>query len=166
MTEHWYPAFVGLGSNLAQPLQQLRRARRALEAMDGCRQLTMASVYCSAPMGPQDQPDYLNSAAGFLTTLPPQGVLRALQRIENDQGRQREQRWGARTLDLDLLMMPGIALDTDTLTLPHPGLPERHFVLQPLAELCPAVDVPGFGSVASLARCSGWQGLERLTHTL
>lgn len=166
MTEHWYPAYVGLGSNLEQPMQQLQHARAALATLEGCRQLTMAGVYASEPMGPKDQPDYLNSAAALLTTLSPRDVLAQLQQIENSQGRQRHRKWGARTLDLDLLIMPGIDVTSDTLTLPHPGLLQRNFVLHPLAELCPGFDLPGHGNILALAERAGWQGLRRLAQTL
>ncbi|WP_341501987.1 2-amino-4-hydroxy-6-hydroxymethyldihydropteridine diphosphokinase [Gallaecimonas sp. GXIMD4217] len=138
-------AYIGLGANLAQPARQLRLALHALAALPGSKLLGASSLYHSAPMGPQDQPDYVNAVAALETELEPLALLDALQAIERQQGRVRKRRWGERTLDLDLLLYAGREIDHPRLTLPHPGLTQRPFVLAPLCELAPALTLPGGG---------------------
>ncbi|MFU8821647.1 MAG: 2-amino-4-hydroxy-6-hydroxymethyldihydropteridine diphosphokinase [Gammaproteobacteria bacterium] len=157
------PAYVGLGSNLDHPAGQVRRALSALAAIPDTRFIASSALYRSPPMGPQDQPDYVNAVAGLLTCLPARQLLGALQAIEDAQGRRRDgPRWGPRTLDLDLLLYGALCLDEDDLSLPHPGLAERAFVLVPLLELAPGLRVPGGGSIARLAATAGDGGLIRL----
>jgi 2-amino-4-hydroxy-6-hydroxymethyldihydropteridine diphosphokinase len=129
-------AFVGLGSNLQDPLEQLKSAVSALTRLPGSQVTAVSSVYCSAPLGPQDQPDYFNAVLAMDTELTPIQLLDALQGIESDQGRVRNERWGPRTLDLDLLLFADVQMATDRLTIPHPAMHERDFVLNPLAEIC------------------------------
>lgn len=144
--------YIGLGSNLEQPRQQLDRAHRALSELPGSELITCSSYYTTAAVGPGQQPDYQNAVAELTTTLPPLALLDELQRIENEQGRRREVRWGARTLDLDLLLYGDRALDSTRLTLPHPRLHERRFVLEPLAEIAPQLLLPsGLTTVQLLA---------------
>lgn len=145
-------AFVGLGSNLDDPQRQLELAFDALSGIDGTRLVARSSLYRSRPVGPQDQPDFLNAVAELETRLAPEALLDRLQAIETAQGRVRERFWGPRTLDLDLLLYGGERISTPRLAVPHPGLPLRAFVLYPLAELAPDLVVPGFGTVAALAR--------------
>lgn len=141
---------VGIGSNLGEPLAQVRMAISELASIEGVTLRAVSSLYRSAPLGPQDQPHYINAVALLDCVLEPLALLDALQAIENDHGRVRRQRWGARTLDLDILLWGEAVLDLPSLTVPHPGVPERAFVLYPLAELDPELAVPGRGRVAEL----------------
>ena len=129
-------AFVGLGSNLGDPLAQLRRAATALAALPATRLLRLSGIYRSGAVGPGEQPDYLNAAAQLDTQIAAPDLLALLHRIESDQGRERRERWGARTLDLDLLLYGDLVSDAQELRLPHPRLADRDFVLVPLREAC------------------------------
>ena len=156
-------AYIGLGSNLGEPLQQLEAAFVALNKLSGSHVIQRSSFYTSKPMGPADQPDYINAVAELETTLAPQDLLLALQAIENLQGRDRSgQRWGARTLDLDLLLYADEVINTERLQVPHPGLAERDFVLIPLAEIAPDVVIPGQPALKQLIEDCPDYGLERL----
>jgi 2-amino-4-hydroxy-6-hydroxymethyldihydropteridine diphosphokinase len=157
------PAYIGLGSNLDDPAGQVRRALAALAAIPDTRLIASSAFYRSPPLGPQDQPDFVNAVAGLLTRLPARELLSALQAIEDAQGRRRDgPRWGPRTLDLDLLLYGGLRLEDEGLVLPHPGLAERAFVLVPLLELAPGLRLPGGASIARLAAAAGDGGLARL----
>ena len=127
--------FIGLGANLGDPLEALRMAARELDTPDFGRVTARSSIYRSAPVGPPGQEDYLNAVLALETTLTPEALLSGLQDIENRAGRVRAERWGPRTLDLDLLLYGDLALHSEPLTLPHPRIAERNFVLLPLAEL-------------------------------
>lgn len=156
--------YLGLGSNLEQPIEQLRTALRALAALPDGRLLACSALYRTAPVGPADQPDYINAAACLRTRLPPLELLQALQRIEQAQGRRRDgTRWGPRTLDLDVLLYDDRRIALQGLRIPHPEMGRRAFVLIPLAEIAPAdLHIPGQGSLrALLARCDP-SGVERL----
>lgn len=145
-------AYIGAGSNLNEPARQIRSARAALEATPGITVKAMSSLYQNPPLGPQDQPDYVNAVMALATALDPHELLRALQAIENRQGRIRTgERWSARTLDLDVLLYGDLRLQTDDLIVPHPRLGERAFVLIPLREIAPGLDIPGLGPLAELA---------------
>lgn len=133
-------AVIGLGSNLNDPLAQLRRATTALKALPETTLARTSGVYRSRAVGPGTQPDYLNAVAALDTALEPLALLRKLQEIENDQGRERNERWGPRTLDLDLLLYDDLVLASDALTLPHPRIAERDFVLYPLAEISDTIN--------------------------
>ena len=128
-------AWVGLGSNLEDPLQQLARAVTRLATMPRSALLDQSPFYRSRPMGPQDQPDFVNGVVLLETALPPHELLDHLQRLEQDHGRVRLRRWGPRTLDLDLLLYGDQVIATDRLTVPHPGLTERDFVLRPILDI-------------------------------
>ena len=106
-------------------------------------------------MGPQDQPYFVNAAAGLLTQLSARELLGGLLRIETDMGRKRQERWGPRVIDLDLISIPGETLDEPGLTLPHPGVSTRNFVLYPLADIAPTLAIPGHGNVLELLQKSG-----------
>lgn len=150
-------AYIGLGSNLDNPAAQLRRALAELTALPDTRGLKHSRLYLSKPLGPQHQPDYLNAVAALQTRLEPLVLMRQLQDVERQHGRRRsaENRWGPRTLDLDLLVYGNLSLQTPELTLPHPELQKRSFVLYPLAELAPELMIPGHGSVRQLReRCT------------
>jgi len=152
----WVPAYVGLGSNLDQPVRQIEKALDALDEIDHCRLVVASPLYTSPPMGRGDQPDYVNAVAALLTRLEPAALLRGLQAIESAQGRVRDgDRWGPRTLDLDLLVYGTETSSTPKLTLPHPGIAERNFVLLPLQDIAPHLQVPGLGSVSRLVRRLG-----------
>jgi 2-amino-4-hydroxy-6-hydroxymethyldihydropteridine diphosphokinase len=154
---------VGLGSNLADPLAQVQRALDALATLPRSRLLAASSLYRNPPMGPQDQPDYVNAAALVSTALAPLEFLDQLQALEASQGRVRgAQRWGARTLDLDLLLWGREILDHPRLQVPHPGLHERAFVLYPLAEIDPDLWVPGRGALRDLLAACRDSGLVRV----
>ncbi|MDD5579188.1 MAG: 2-amino-4-hydroxy-6-hydroxymethyldihydropteridine diphosphokinase [Methylobacter sp.] len=156
-------AYIGLGSNLDNPAEQIKSARSAIASIAGVKELAFSSLYHSSPMGPQDQPDYLNAVMAVETHMPPIDLLRCLQAIENEQGRIRKgERWGARTLDLDLLVYSDQQIETAELTVPHPGLADRAFVLYPLAEIAPHLSVAGKGNIADLIVKCPLNGLRRL----
>lgn len=153
-------AYIGLGSNLDDPRAQVERASRTLQKLDPAMRLS--SLYMSAPMGPQDQPHFINAVAEMRTCLSPEALLDELQAIEQAHGRKRDQHWGPRTLDLDLLVYGDEKISTPRLVVPHPGLPERAFVLYPLAELAPALRIPECGTAAALAARLPGNDVERL----
>ncbi|MEA3411281.1 MAG: 2-amino-4-hydroxy-6-hydroxymethyldihydropteridine diphosphokinase [Pseudomonadota bacterium] len=156
-------AYIGIGSNLGDPRKQVLSAYRELAAIPSCRLVARSALYASAPMGPKDQPDYINSAAAIETSLAPGKLLSRLQVIEDRHGRVRGPvRWGPRTLDLDLLVYGKLELDTAELTLPHPGLHKRCFVLCPLADLGVDIVVPGLGTVHDLLGRTDCRGIVRL----
>lgn len=147
----WRPAYVGIGSNLDEPASQVREGYQALAELPGSCFAACSGLWRSAPMGPPDQPDFVNAVAAFLTRLEPRALLGELQAVEAARGRPRDHaRWGPRVLDLDLLVLGGVVLDEPGLSIPHPGIAERNFVLLPLAEIAPHLIVPGLGSVAKL----------------
>lgn len=153
-------AFIGLGSNLGDPEQQIRNALSKVEAFPRTQIKAISRFYRSAPMGPMDQPDYCNAACALETELEPSALLQALIEVERAAGRQRgPQRWGPRLIDLDLLHVDGRALDEPGLTLPHPGIAQRNFVLLPLSEVAPQLQIPGVGNVADAAEKIGRVGL-------
>ncbi len=154
--------YLGLGSNLSDPCAQLEQAIHSLEMLPDCQILKCSSFYRSRPMGPQDQPEYINAIVSLETNLQAESLLDALQAIEQRQGRVRDRHWGARTLDLDILLYGDEVIDTDRLSVPHPGLHKREFVLYPLYELAPDLMVPGRGSIASLYQHCDANGIERL----
>ena len=154
--------WLGLGSNLEQPLAQLTRAIQALQALPDSRFLRCSSFYRSRPMGDVVQADFINAVAEIETTLSAIGLLDVLQGIEHAQGRQRLQHWGPRTLDIDILTYGKEKIDNARLTVPHAGIMEREFVLYPLAELAPDLEIPGLGSVTDLLRSCPRSGLKRL----
>jgi len=151
---HWRPAYIGIGSNLDSPSEQVERGIAALANIAKSFLVLQSSQYRSAPMGPAaSQPDFVNAVAALLTQLSPHDLLREMQTIELAHGRKRDgDRWGPRTLDLDLLSFSNLVFSDDTLTLPHPGIAERNFVLLPWREIAPHVRVPGLASVVELAR--------------
>jgi 2-amino-4-hydroxy-6-hydroxymethyldihydropteridine diphosphokinase len=159
----WQPAYIGLGSNLQEPKTQVRRACAALAALATTRLVRVSPLYRSRPFGPVPQPDFINAVAGVLTQLDARTLLGELLALERALGRpaQRE-RWGPRVIDLDLLVYGRERRAEPDLILPHAGIVERNFVLYPLADLAPDLDVPGLGRVAELRGRLGSEGLERL----
>ncbi len=148
----WRPAYVGIGSNLDAPRDQVEQAIAALAAIDKTRLVRTSPLYLSAPLDGSDQPDYVNAVAALLTCLDADSLLRSLQSIEKAQGRSRDgEKWGPRTLDLDLLVYSSASIDEKDLKVPHPGIGERNFVLLPLLDIAPHLRIPGQGSVTGLA---------------
>lgn len=157
-----HQAYIGVGSNLDEPVRQCRSAIAALGDLPGSRVTGYSSLYRSAPLGKTDQPDYVNAVVGIATDLSAESLLQALRAIEACHGRVRGERNAARTLDLDLLLYDRAVIETPDLTVPHPRMHERAFVLLPLAELAPTVTIPGHGAVAALLREVARQRIERL----
>jgi 2-amino-4-hydroxy-6-hydroxymethyldihydropteridine diphosphokinase len=157
-------AYVGFGSNLDNPAEQIRAALAAVADMPGTTLLSASSLYSSSPMGPQDQPDYINAVAELETVFTPQQLLAELLRIEREAGRNRENalHWGPRVLDLDLLVYADQQISEPYLTVPHPGIAERSFVVLPLFEIAPDLQIPGVATVRSLAQSIDSAGLRRL----
>lgn len=155
-------AFVGLGSNLDSPEARVERAIQALACLPQTRLLARSSLYRSAPMGPQDQPDYVNAVVQLNTGLAPEALLDALQALERRQGRVRTRHWGPRTLDLDILLYGDNVIATQRLKIPHPGIAERSFVLYPLAEIDARLKVPGLGPLRPLLQQCADAGVTRL----
>lgn len=154
-------AFVAAGSNLGEPRARLLFAMRELRATSGVHRLRSSPWYRSAAVGPGAQPDYLNAVFELHTTLAPFELLEVLQHTEAKAGRVRTVRWGPRTLDLDMLIYDGLCLQDARLTLPHPHLAERNFVVFPLHDLEPALVLPGGVVLADLRTALGSRGLRR-----
>lgn len=142
--------YIALGANLGDPVETLAEVVQQFKAMPEFERVACSSFYRSAPMGPQDQPDYVNAVLRAHTPLAPLALLDLLQSLEDEFGRVRSRRWGARTLDLDLLLFADLSLQHPRLTVPHPGLAERDFVVVPLHELAPTLRLPDGRQVAAL----------------
>lgn len=155
--------FIGLGSNLADPEDQINRARIAINQLKLSSEIAFSSLYNSPPMGPKNQPDYTNAVMQISTSLQSMVLLRALQTIENMQGRERKpgQRWGARTLDLDLLLYNQEQIKLPDLIVPHIGLADRSFVLYPLQEIAPELMIPELGRLSNLVAHCPLNGLKK-----
>lgn len=134
--------YIGLGANLDQPQQQLEQALQELARLPNVTLVTQSSLYHSKPVGPQDQPDYVNAVAALETDLEPLALLDALQQLEQDHGRIRQRHWGERTLDLDIILIDDCVIDSERLQVPHPFAQQRTFVLYPLAEINPQLIFP------------------------
>ncbi|MDG2958651.1 2-amino-4-hydroxy-6-hydroxymethyldihydropteridine diphosphokinase [Exercitatus varius] len=145
-------AYIALGSNLNAPVEQLNTAVKAIAALPQTSVEKVSSYYGSKPMGPQDQPDYVNAVLQIQTELSPPALLDELQRIENEQGRVRLRRWGERTLDLDILLYDNLKMQSERLTIPHYDMQNREFVIVPLAEIAPERILPDGKTVAELMR--------------
>jgi 2-amino-4-hydroxy-6-hydroxymethyldihydropteridine diphosphokinase len=141
---------VGLGSNLDEPVRQVKSAMRRLDGVEATRVIARSSLYRSAPLGPVEQPDFINAVVTVETRLAPRKLLDALQAIELEIGRQPAERWGPRRIDLDLLVYGDAVIDEQGLKIPHPGIAERNFVLLPLGEIAPDLVVPGLGRLAEI----------------
>ena len=155
-------AFIALGANLGDPAATVRAAFAALAELPQSRLVRSSSLYRTTPVGITEQPEFINAAAALETTLAPEALLDALFDIETRFGRQRAERNGPRTLDLDLLLYADLELDLPRLTLPHPRLHLRAFVLQPLAEIAPDLHLPRRGSIAAWLPAVANQGIVRL----
>lgn len=155
-------AYIALGSNLEQPVSQILQAFEALNQLPDSHLISRSSLYRSAPMGKLDQPDFINAVACIETTLTPHDLLEALLKIELRHGRVRESPNAPRTLDLDILLYNDLQWRDEKLTVPHPRMTERAFVLQPLMEIAPDCIIPNRGTVAHLLSFCLDQKLERV----
>jgi len=162
MREFWLPAYVAIGSNLNQPRERVLEACERIRALPATRLELLSRLYLTRPMGFMDQPDFVNAAAGLLTQLGARELLEALLAIERAMGRTRQERWGPRLIDLDLVWMVGEAAEHAGLNLPHPGVSARNFVLYPLGDIAPTLDIPGHGRVMDLKLRSGADGISVL----
>jgi 2-amino-4-hydroxy-6-hydroxymethyldihydropteridine diphosphokinase len=158
----WRPAYVGIGSNLQSPRDRVLEAIERMSALETTRVELRSQLYLTRPMGPQDQPDFVNAAVGLLTQLAARELLAELLGIERSMGRDRQERWGPRVIDLDLLWMVDSAIDEPGLTVPHPGVSTRNFVLYPLADIAPTIKIPRVGLVLDLKRDAGGDGISVL----
>ena len=155
-------AYIGMGSNLESPLEQLRSASKALQTHPDIKSIQFSHVYNTTPIGPQDQPDYVNAAAKLTTTLTPIELLDLLQAIEHEHGRVRSVRWGARTLDLDILLYNQEVINTDRLIIPHNQLKVRNFVLIPLQDLTPELILPDGSTLDNLLSACPENKIQRI----
>jgi 2-amino-4-hydroxy-6-hydroxymethyldihydropteridine diphosphokinase len=162
MSPLWRPAYVAIGSNLNDPQARVSEAFERLAALRGVQSLLRSRLYQTRPMGPQDQPNFVNAAAGLLTQIGPRELLDDLLGIEQAMGRNRHERWGPRVIDLDLVWMQGETIDEPGLTVPHPGVSMRNFVLYPLADIAPTLVIPGHGKVLELLRNVAGDGISVL----
>lgn len=162
----WVGCYVGLGSNLVNelgsPLDHLQQAVASMREHEQIREIQVSSFYASAPMGPQDQPDFVNAVVGFETTLTPFALLAFCQQLEQLAKRARLRRWGERSLDVDILLYGEAQMTEPKLTIPHAGLPERNFVLIPLRELAPTLLIAGI-PVTDYPQSADWTGLKLLS---
>jgi 2-amino-4-hydroxy-6-hydroxymethyldihydropteridine diphosphokinase len=159
-----HSAFIGLGSNLADPSAQVLQAMQAISALPDTRVVARSSLYRSAPVGYLNQPDFINAVVKIETALEPLALLQLLLALEQENGRTREFQNAPRTLDLDVLLYDDLRHHEHGLTVPHPQIHKRAFVLQPLLEIAPACVIPGVGSASvALQNCMDQQ-LERLPH--
>lgn len=144
-------AYIGIGSNLDDPVSQVKESIEELESIPDSVLAASSSLYSSKPMGPADQPDYVNAVVALDTLLSAEELMQALVKIEDRQGRDRSgDKWGPRVIDLDLLLYGKKKINTDKLTVPHPGMHERDFVIIPLAEIAGNLNIPGHGYLTSL----------------
>jgi 2-amino-4-hydroxy-6-hydroxymethyldihydropteridine diphosphokinase len=155
--------YIALGSNLENPVQQLNNARLAMEAIDSIKLIKMSSYYKSAPYGGINQPDFINAVAKIETELNAGELLNCMFKIESDQGRQRgKEKWGPRTIDLDLLTYGQEIIQDKGIIVPHPEISNRNFVLYPLYELEKNLDIPDLGPLENLLKKSTMDGLQIL----
>jgi len=142
--------YIGLGSNLNEPYQQIKTAIVALDTLPENSVIVSSGYYSSKPMGPNDQPDFVNAVVKMETALSPQALLLACQQIELQQGRIKTRHWGERSIDLDILLYAQQQLEGDNLSVPHPGICARDFVYLPLLEIAPDIVLPGTGELAKI----------------
>jgi len=142
--------FIGLGGNLSDPVKQLKLAINSLDELAETSVVNCSQFYGSTPLGPSDQPDFINAVCQVETKLTPTRLLSALQNIELEQGRIKKRHWGERLIDLDILLFDDLEMSTESLTIPHVEIANRDFVLIPLAEISPGQMIPNKGSVEQL----------------
>jgi 2-amino-4-hydroxy-6-hydroxymethyldihydropteridine diphosphokinase len=155
--------YIGLGSNLALPEKQIQAACKSLASLPKTALIRCSSLYQSQPMGPQDQPDYVNAVVLLETELSPESLLQQTQLIETQQGRIRKtNRWGPRTLDLDMLLYGSQQINSKHLTVPHSGIKHREFVLYPLYEITPDLTFPCGEKLSDLVLVCPTKGLQKM----
>lgn len=163
----WVTCYVGLGSNLANdlgsPVEHLQQALAGIRDCEDIRDVSVSSFYASPPMGPQDQPDFVNAVAGFETRLTAFELLAFCQQLEQLAKRARLRRWGERSLDVDILLYGDLQMAEPQLTIPHAGLSERNFVLIPLRELAPELTIAGI-PIQDYPQSADWTGLTQLSN--
>lgn len=153
-------AYIAVGSNLADPVSQANLAIETLKNLPRTTFFATSQLYSSTPMGPQNQPDYINAVVAIRTELTPIELLDCTQKIEQEQGRVRkDERWGPRTLDLDIVLYGNEVIDSERLTVPHYGMKEREFVLYPLAEIAPSLQLPDGTELTELLKKVDKNGL-------
>ncbi len=162
MSSLWRAAYVAIGSNLNHPRDRVLEALNRLSRLPAIHSVMASRLYRSHPMGPQEQPEYVNAAAGLVTQLSARGLLDAMLDLERSMGRHRSERWGPRIIDLDLIWMVGSPVEQPGLSLPHPGVSSRNFVLYPLADIAPTLRIPGLGLVLDLKSVVGDAGISAL----
>ena len=163
MNELWTPAYVAIGSNLDDPVAQVTGSFAHLAAIRKTKLIARSRLFRTAPLGPQDQPDFVNACVGLLTHLEAGELLSELKELERELGRAAPVvRWGPRRIDFDLLVFGAERIDSTSLTIPHPGIPTRNFVLYPLLDFAPELFVPGHGRVKELASRVSADGLSAL----
>lgn len=162
MPETWIPTYIALGSNLNNPAGQIVQAIEHIKQIRDTRIIAQSSLYKSVPLGPQDQPEFVNAVIGVLTRLDAISLLAELQAIEKKMGRvPPAQRWGARVIDLDILLHGESRSNSAELLLPHPEMHRRNFVMIPLAEIAPALGIPAHGTASRVAEKLGSVGLRK-----
>ena len=163
MNEHITRSYIGLGSNLDNPIEQINSAFKAIAAIPATVLVAQSHLYINPPLCPPEQPDYVNAVAALDTHLTAHQLLEHLHAIEKDHGRTRDTvRFGPRTLDLDLLLYGDLSICTSKLIVPHPGLVERNFVLYPLAEIAPDLRLPSGQLLSDLLKKCSAKGLQKL----
>ncbi|MBB6522983.1 2-amino-4-hydroxy-6-hydroxymethyldihydropteridine diphosphokinase [Pseudoteredinibacter isoporae] len=157
-------AYIGLGGNQGDTQSNLRMALKLIDDNQKCKVIKCSSWYCSKALtlDDEEQADYLNAVCEISTELDAEALLDLLQSIEHELGRVREKRWGARTVDLDILLYGNTDINSERLTVPHPQMQHRNFVILPLLEINSELEIPSIGSLKVLAKALGWEGLQRL----
>ena len=154
--------YIGLGSNIEQPYLQIKKAIVALDNLSGTKVLSNSGYFTSKPMGPDDQPDYVNAVVEIQTTMEAAELLQQCQLIEQKQGRIKNRHWGERTIDLDILLYADQKIDTSDLTVPHPGICQRDFVYLPLLKINSEIEVPAKGMLHDIVQSAESQTLKKL----
>jgi 2-amino-4-hydroxy-6-hydroxymethyldihydropteridine diphosphokinase len=149
-TEQSKKVYIGLGSNIEQPYIQIKQAIQSLNGLPSTSVVRDSGYYKSRPMGPEDQPDFVNAVAELRTILSATALLEHCQTIEQEQGRVKKRHWGERTIDLDILLYADIKMKTDKLEIPHSGISQRDFVYLPLLKLDPEINIPGLGMLKKI----------------
>ena len=144
--------YIGLGSNLEQPYLQIKNAISALDKLSNTKVIKDSGYFKSKPMGPEDQPDYVNAVVEIETSMDAAELLKHCQLIEQQQGRLKLRHWGERTIDLDILLYADTQIKTEVLTVPHPGICQRDFVFMPLLKLNPEIKIPGTGLLSDIVK--------------
>ena len=148
----WKSVYIGLGGNLSDPLKQIKLAIENIKKIPNSRYVVSSKLYNSSPMGPSDQPDFINAVVAIVSCLEPHSLLNELQKIERKQKRVRDIKWGPRTIDLDLLVQGKEIIEDEVLNLPHPEIQNRIFVLLPLMDIAPDIKIPGLANIVDLLK--------------